>query len=102
MVQFVNDNSPPGQYFTVAASQSTKVLGPNGAAGDYIESLTVVPATATPGAVTLFDGTTAILTIPAGTTIPTYGLSLRMYSKTGTWNVTTGASVSVVAVGRFS
>lgn len=103
MVQFVTGNSVPGIYLTVAASQTTQSLGINGGkAGDYLESIIVVPGTATPGLVTLFDGTTPILSIPAGTTIAPYRLELRLYSKTGAWNITTGTNVSCVAVGQFS
>jgi hypothetical protein len=106
MVGIVN-NVPLLKYNTVAASATTQKLsavnaGTTGASGDYLDSFTVIPATATPGAVTLFDGTTAIYSIPAGTTLQTYNIPLRAYSKTGAWNFTTGASVSIVAAGQFT
>jgi|SRR5580765_8918649 hypothetical protein len=102
MVWFQSPGSVPGQYQLVAASQTTKALGTTGASGDYLEALIIIPATATPGVVTLFDGTTAILSIPALTSIAPVRLEVRAYSKTGSWNLTTGASVSVMAIGQFS
>lgn len=100
----------PLKYNTVAASQTTQKLsavqgGTTGGAGDYLDNFTVVAATTTPGAVTVFDGATAIYSIPAGTaTVLPYfvNIPVKAYSKTGSWNVTTGAAVSVVATGQFS
>jgi hypothetical protein len=102
MVQFINTNSPAGQYFTVAASQEDQVLGNVGATGDYLAGLLVIPATATPGAISVADGATDVIIIPAGTTIQSYYIPINAYSKTGTWNVTTGAAVSVFATGQFT
>ncbi len=102
MVQYVNSNTIPGQYFTVAASQTTQALGNVGAKGDYLEAFMIIPATATPGVVTVFDGTTAIFSVPALTSIAPVRIEVRAFSKTGSWNITTGASVSVVAVGLFT
>jgi len=105
MTQFVSPNTPAGQYFTVAASQTSQVLGAVGATGDYLKGIIVVAATTTPGLVTVKDGTTAVISIPAGTAtvLPyvTY-VPVGAYSKTGAWNITTGASVSVFAVGQFT
>lgn len=105
MSQFVQD--PVGMYNTVAASATTQILSQTngqatGKAGDYLSSITIVPGTATPGIVTVFDGVTAVLSIPAGTSIQAYTISVLAYSTTGSWNITTGAAVSVLAVGRFS
>lgn len=105
MVWFQQAGNVPGQYQLVAASQTTKALGTTGKTGDFLESFTIVAATTTPGAVTVFDGTTAIYTMPAGTAtvLPyTNRIEVRAYSTTGAWNITTGANVSVVAVGQFS
>ena len=105
-----NSQLPPGNYNTVAASATTQKLsavsgGTTGGRGDYLEGFTLVAATGTPGAVTVFDGVTAVFTVPAGTaTVLPYTayVPVRAYSKTGAWNVTTGTSVSVVAVGQFT
>jgi hypothetical protein len=105
MVWFQSPGNIPGQYQTVAASQTTQALGTTGKIGDYLEAFTIIPANGTPGLVTVFDGSTAIFTIPAsntGTLFVPYTIIVRAYSKTGSWNVTTGASVSVVATGMFS
>lgn len=105
MVWYQSAGSIPGQYQLVAASQTTKALGTTGKTGDYLEALIVVAGSTTPGAVTLFDGTTPILTMPAGTaTVLPYNnrLEIRAYSTTGSWNITTGAAVTVLAIGQFS
>lgn len=89
-------------YETVAASQTAQVLGLNGAAGDFIERLIIRPATTSPGLVTILDGSTSIPIMVAGTTtIAPIVVELNMYSTEGAWSVTTGANVSVIAVGRF-
>lgn len=102
MVQFINTTQPAGQYFTVAASQTNTALGNVGASGDYFAGFMVIPATATPGLVTVKDGTTAVISIPAGTTLQSYFVPVNSYSKTGSWNITTGASVSIFAQGQFT
>ena len=94
------------QYIKVAASSSTKPIGlvSTGAPGDYIDCMTVIPATSASGAVTLFDGTTAVISIPAqagGAGVPpSYSLYLGFRAQSR-WNITTGANVSVVVVGSF-
>jgi hypothetical protein len=100
---------PATQYVTVAASQTT---APVGSIGCYLESLTIIPATSAAGVVNLFDvGSTAIMAIPtlAGTgtgtqlqppyTIP---LGIRATNASTGFKITTGAAVSVIAVGRFT
>lgn len=109
-VYSIDDSRPVGFYNTVAASQTTQKLssvqgGTTGNTGDWLDSFTVIAGSTTPGAVTVFDGATAVYTIPAGTaTVLPYVLNVlvRAFSKTGSWNVTTGAAVSVVASGRFT
>jgi hypothetical protein len=53
---------PATQYITVAASQTTV---PVGVVGCYLESMTIIPATTASGAVTILDGSTAIVSVPA-------------------------------------
>ena len=91
-------------YETVAASQTAQVLGLNGAQGDYIERLIIVPATTGPGLVTLIDGSTSIPIMVTGgtTTLEPIVVDLGMYSVTGPWKITTGTNVSVIAVGEFT
>lgn len=109
MSQLMTDYPCP-HYNTVAASQTTQVLSQkqgqsSGTTGDYLESITIIAGSTTPGAITLFDGATAVLTTIVGSaTVMPYvqPISIRAYSKSGSWNITTGATVSVLAVGKFS
>ena len=49
------------QYVTVAASQTTTAIGGLRA---YLESVTIIPASTGGQGVTIYDGSTAIATIP--------------------------------------
>jgi hypothetical protein len=90
------------QYETVAASQTAQVLGGTGAVGDYLQRLVItVTATAT-STVTLLDNTTSIPVMVATTPVGVYSVEYNTASASGPWKVTTGAGVSVVAVGTFS
>lgn len=94
-------------YETVAASQTGQVLGGGaGQLGDEISHLVIRPATTSPGAVTLLDGATSIVIFPGGadsvTQLIPFCVPLMMNSQVGSWSVTTGANVSVIAVGKFS
>ena len=92
------------QYETVAASQTAQVLGGAGKAGDYLHRLIVTVNTAATSTVTLTDGVTAIPIVPAnvGSGVGVLNIELNMASLTTGWKVTTGAGVTVVAVGQFS
>jgi hypothetical protein len=99
---------PATQYVTVAASQTT---APVGVVGSYIESLTVIPASSAATTVVLADGSTTILSIPTnagtgtGTACPqpyTLQLGIRATSASTGFKITTGAAISVIAVGRFT
>jgi len=95
-----------GDYETVAASQTAQTLGPTGAVGDYVDRLIIIPATTSPESVALLDNATSITVFPGGaSSVP--GLApivvpLGMTSTSGAWKITTGANVSVIAVGRFT
>jgi hypothetical protein len=96
-----------GEYETVAASQTSQALGATGATGDFISHLIVVPATPTPGIVTLLDNAISIPVFLGGATYPLanvvpFVIPLGMVSVSGAWRITTGASVSVIAVGDFT
>lgn len=94
------------QYQTVAASQSAKRLGSTGANGDFLARLVCVVATAVTADVQIQDGAsgTPITVLPnsPGSGIGTYDLDLGIQSTAGGWYITTGAGVSVIAVGQFS
>jgi hypothetical protein len=89
-------------YETVAASQTAQVLGGTGAIGDYIDRLVITVTTAATSTVALLDDTTSIPIMTANAAIGTYSIKLGMLSVSGAWKVTTGAGVTVIAVGRFS
>lgn len=92
-------------YETVAAGQTTQALGATGAAGDYIDRLIIVVATAATAQVQIKDGSDTAITIfpdSPGPGIGSYVLPIGMRSRTGAWQVTTGAGSSVIATGKFT
>lgn len=94
-------------YEYVAASQTDQVLGPVGKAGDILQRLIITPGTTSPGNVLIEDGTETARTIFTGGASSVADLSpivveLGIRSRDGGWEVTTGANVTVIAVGSFS
>jgi hypothetical protein len=61
-------------------------------------------ATAATGGVTIVDGSTSHVILPAsaGTGVNVYNIEVNAISRTGAWKVTTGAGVEVLAIGIFS
>ena len=97
----------PYDYETVAASQTAQVLGATGSIGDYIEGVLVIPAVVAGGLVTLLDGSTSIPLYVGGATstlvdVKPFYIKLGMKSVSGPWKITTGASISVIAMGDFT
>ena len=103
----------PCDYITVAASQTAQVLGSGasgagGAKGNFIKRLLITPGTTGAGLVTLIDGSGGgAVTIPifiSGTLadLSTIVVELGFFSQVGAWAITTGANVTVVAVGVFT
>jgi hypothetical protein len=98
---------PGGEYETVAASQTNQALGATGATGDLLTGVLIVPASTSPGAVTIKDGADAAITIFTGgatsvASLVPFFVYLGLRSRTGAWQVTTGASVSAIGVGDFT
>jgi hypothetical protein len=93
-----------GQYERVAASATDQVLGAAGASGDFLERLIIIPATTAAGNVTLTDGVTAMSVFVTGTLADLSPIIIEcgMRSATGAWKISTGANVSVIAVGKFT
>jgi len=94
-------------YETVAASQTAQVLGTNGAVGDVLEGVLIVPATTSPGTVAILDGATSVTIFTGGAgsvsnLVPFWVNLGGIKSVSGAWKVTTGASVSALAAGRFT
>lgn len=93
------------KYETVAVSQANQALGATGAAGDYLEALICVVATAATSQVQLKDGSnTAFTVLPnaVGAGIGTYYLPFGLISTSGAWQVTTAAGVTVIGTGDFT
>jgi len=94
-----------GDYETVAASQTDQVLGTSGAVGDYLGKLICVVATAATAQVQIKDGSGSAITVfpnSPGGGIGTYTILVGAKCTGLGWKVTTGAGVSVIAVGAFS
>lgn len=95
-----------GEYETVAASQTAQVLGATGAAGDYISGILVIPATTSPGVVTLLDDATSIPVFVGGassvTNLVPFFIPLGIISVSGAFKLTTGANVSCIGIGNFT
>jgi hypothetical protein len=89
-------------YETVAASQTGQVLGGAGAAGDYLHRIVVTVNTAATSTVSVIDGSTTVASMPATTAVGVYSIPIECAAATGPWKITTGAGVTVLAVGLFS
>jgi hypothetical protein len=90
-------------YETDAVSQTDQVLGPAGAAGDFLDTLVITVATAATSTVAIDDGGgTDIPITAANTPIGVYTVAIKARSRRGGWRVTTGAGATVVATGEFS
>lgn len=94
------------EYETVAASQTEQVLGGAGAVGDYLSHVLIIPASTSPGNVILLDNATAITIFTGGagsvTSLQPFIIPLGIISVSGPFKLTTGASVSAMAVGNFT
>jgi len=93
------------EWETVAASQTDQSLGATGAAGDYLESLLCVVATAATSQVQIKDGAGSAITVlpnAVGAGVGTYPIPIGLVSLSGAWKVTTAAGVSVIATGNFT
>ena len=70
------------------------------------ESGIVVPATTSPGVVTIKDLSTAVISFPGGASsvadLTPFFIPVGAKSKLGAWTITTGAAVSILAVGKFA
>jgi hypothetical protein len=90
----------------VAASQTDQILGATGGTGDLINGVLVIPASTTPGAITLKDGATSIAVFVGGagsvSNLVPFFIPLGIRSVGGAWSLTTGTNVSCVAVGDFT
>ena len=95
------------EYETVAASVNNQPLGASGAVGDLLVAVIIIPASTSPGAVTIKDGSNAAITVFAGgassvSNLVPFSVPLNIRSIQGAWQVTTGASVSAIGIGDFT
>lgn len=95
------------EYEDVAASQTAQVIGDGGTnAGQHVSHLIIIPATTSPGAVALLDGDSSTTIFAGGASsvsnLVPFTVFLGCDSKNGPWKITTGANVSVRAVGDFN
>lgn len=98
-------NAAPSHHEEVAAGASDQVLGGTGAAGDFLDTITCVVATAATSAVSIKDGGgSAISVLPAavGAGIGTYCIPIKFRSQAGPIKVTCGAGVSAICTGNFT
>jgi hypothetical protein len=98
---------PYSQYETVAASQAAQIMGATGATGDYLAGVLVFPGAAGCGVVTILDNATTIGTFAGGgtTALPSlvpFMIPVGLFSVSGAWKITTGASVTAVGIGKFT
>jgi hypothetical protein len=88
-------------YETVAVGQTDQVIGSTGGVNDFLARIIVAVSTSATSTVTVKDGSTTILSIPANTPIGIYSIEIGVRSKEGAFSITTGAGASVLAVGDF-
>lgn len=104
-------------YVAVAASTTKGSLGTGSKVidGDILMNVLIIPATTSPGAVTVFDGAggSGMIIFPGGATSvadlkPIY-VQLNIRAKNAAanasgprWLMSTGANVSVIATGDFN
>lgn len=101
-----NAESMPVGYETVVASATAQVMGSTGAIGDVIHAILVIPATTSPGVVTLLDGATSIPVFVGGATsvadLKPFRIELKLKCVNAAWKITTGANVSAIGIGDFT
>lgn len=93
-------------YEHVAASQTDQMMGATGAAGDFLAGVLIIPATTSPGQVSIEDGSTNMVIFTGGSdsvnNLAPIFVPLGIASVSGGWEITTGSNVSCLAVGSFT
>jgi len=83
----------------IGSHERDAVLG-QGQRGDVLVGLVIVPHSLMPGKVEIRDGGDFAVTVFEGGPIATlhpFSMSLQMKSRSGAWQVSTGAGVTVIA-----
>lgn len=96
------------RYQSVLANATdTTLVGTGlGLVGDSLDGFLAVPASFSPGAISIKDGGGSSITLFAGgasslLTLHPFWINCGFISRTGAWSVTTGSNIAVVAVGHF-
>jgi hypothetical protein len=84
-------------YHIVDASATAEALGTTGAVGDFLHAVIVKANT---GTITLYDGATEFLVIPAAVDVGTRYLINA--TATTAWKITTPASTEAIGIGNFT
>jgi hypothetical protein len=97
----------PRQNEPVAAGQTDQVMGATGAIGDVLDYILVVPATTSPGAVQIKDGTGSEVTVFTGgagsvSSLVPFPIPWGKAATGAGWKISTGANVSVIPFGSFT
>lgn len=89
---------------TVAAGQTAQSLGSAGVKGDFCSHVIFQPALVGAGTSYVYDGDVEVFKYTAGTLADLRPIIVPIgdVSKNGAWKVTTGASMTATAFGRFS
>lgn len=98
------DGAAGNEYEIVVAGQTAQVLGPTGAAGDYLSHVIFYPATTGAGTSIVLDGAIEVGKYTAGTLSdlkPIY-IAVNAVSVSGAWKVTTGANMTATGFGSFT
>lgn len=95
------------EYETVAASQTEQTLGATGGSGDLLAGVLVIPASTSPGTISIKDGSNSAITVFNGGTdsvsnLVPFMIPLGLKSTAGAWQITTGANVSAIGIGTFT
>lgn len=107
----VNTRNGASNTNTIAASQTAQIMsatsgGTTGTTGDYLGHCEIMPATTSPGAITISDNATTIYSFAGGASsvsnLVSWPVPFGAVSKSGGWKVTSGANVSLFCVGKFS
>lgn len=105
--QYFEEVIQRSEYETVAAGQSNIPLGAAGAVGDYLAGILLIPASTSPGAVTIKEAGGSSITVFAGgassvSNLVPFFVPLGIKCAAAGWQITTGANISAICVGNFS
>ncbi len=90
--------------YRLSASVSTTAFGATGAAGDYMSHVILQPAATNAGTTTIFNNSTTVYVYTAGTLadLRPIVVPINAQSSGGSWNATTGASMTATGFGTFT